>query len=178
MSDYDDLDDLGPELRADGTIRFQIDDQRVRLRMPRLGELRHLKESRAALLDQLREEAHKHDDEEARVRGLQEQAKQRLRDAKDEDQLQESGRELRALVEEVTRVTERITNEMEQTQQRLVIEWFRSAVRLLSRPKGSDVEEAFRLPDDDDDLPVWAGGLSTTTDWIEHWMTHPKRPGA
>lgn len=169
--------DSAPELRPDGTIRFDIDAITYRLRMPRLGELRELKEARVAVIESCRAEAAKFEEQERLLRDQVADAKAALNSADDGDELQTAGAELRRLLGSIRDTSEQISADLHAHSQTQVIGWVRLAVAKLSRPKGSDLALAEPLPDEDD-LPVWAGAMETTTAWLEHWMTYPKRPGA
>lgn len=170
------LGDL-PDLRPDGSIRFSIDDVDYRLRMPRLGELRQLRDSRDAIRDQARiagAEAQRDVDD---LVAKKDEITTRLAEVTERDEMDRIAADLLDLGKEIEERFEAAQREMSERIASWTIGWFREAVALLSRPRGSDPSEALTLPDDDD-LPVWCSVISSTSEWIEHWMTHPKRPGA
>lgn len=139
------------QLNKDGTVRAIIGDRVHRLRRPKIGEFRRLREHQQEINDELSE------------RSLA--AQQRAREMNDELKAAEGDADaLRRLRTEDRALSREIRERAEQ----LRIDWVRHVFELLAdRP----------LPEDPDDWESYLLDPNLPADLVTHWQTRPLRSG-
>ncbi len=155
----------GLELHTNGTVTVHIDGGRLRLRRPKAGQYRALREAYESYLDQLTEATDR----------IQEQAipvRERAAEAS------AAGERLSA---EDRALDRKLGRELTHLGERLRVGWVRLAFNgedladLL--PESFDGLATANLPDNDDDLPVWLTQGETIAALFEQWRTVPSPRG-
>lgn len=160
--------DDAPQMFPSGRISFRIDNDLFELPVPRIGQLRKLRQRHWDINDEInqatRESVQRLQDAQDELAVITDQRK--AKDLSDED-YRALARKANDLVAELDRIERQAQRDVTELREALAVGWVREACSLLGRP----------IPEDDDDLPIWCFRLSTVKDFLEHWMTHPSPRG-
>lgn len=144
----------GLELHKNGTITVHLDDSRIQLRRPKLGEFRRLREAFWEISEAVADKSHE-------LQAIKESMKLEL-DAAGEDPPAD-------LVAKLRSEDRRLGHELTTFGEDLYVAWFRDAVTLLGDKPLND--------DGDDDLPPWAMAGLAMAQILNHWIAVPSPRG-